>query len=169
MTDITEQQGAALIDGPIPGESLTQDPQNPQPWETPPEYTNLEDFIDDLFLNITSEDNLDGVLDPMRQGIPIEDVAQLLLFQAFASGKITTDLMMSAIEPTVYMLIGLATFAKIEDPVLYPEDDMSVDEEDEITALEQAARDDEDVDLDKLPVPEGISQSLVDKLKGGNI
>jgi hypothetical protein len=168
LQEFTEEQGAALIDGPIPGESLTQDPKNPQPWETPPEYTALEDFVDDLFLNITSEDNLDGVLDPMRQGIPIEDIAQLLLFQAMASGKVSTDLMMSAIEPTVYMLIGLATFAEIEDPVLYPEDTMLVDEEDEITALEKASKG-EDVKLEELPVPEGVSQSLVDKLKGGDI
>jgi hypothetical protein len=159
---------AMMIDGPIAGEGLTQDPENPQPWETAPEYSNLEEFIDDMFLNITQEDNLDGILDPMRKGTPIDDIAQLLLFQAFSSGKISTDLMMSSIEPTVYMLIGLATFAEIEDPVLYPEDDMLGDDEDEISALEQAGKG-QDVSLDKLPVPPGVSKSLVDKLKEGDI
>lgn len=159
---------ALLMDGPIAGESLTQDPENPQAWETPPEYSQLEDFIDDLFLNVTQEDNIDGVLDPMRKGIPIDDIAQLLLFQAFSSGKISTDLMMSAIEPTVYMLVGLATFAEVEDPVLYPEDDMLGDDEAEISALEQAGRG-EDVALEELPVPKGVSKSLIDKLKEGDI
>lgn len=159
---------AMMLDGPIAGEGLTQDPENPQPWETAPEYSNLEDFIDDLFLNITGEDNIDGILDPMRKGIPIDDIAQLLLFQAFSSGKVSTDLMMTAIEPTIYMLVGLATFAEIEDPVLYPEDDMLGNGESEISALEQAAKG-EDVSLEELPVPKGVSKSLVDKLKEGDI
>lgn len=170
MEDFTEAEGASLLDGPIPGEGLTSDPQNPKPWEKAPEYTELEVFIDDLFLNITSEDNLDGVLDPLRKGVPIEDAAQLLLFQAFSTGKISTDLMMSAIEPTVYLLIGLASFAEIEDPVLYPEDDMMIDEDAEIKALEEAgSAEPEEVSIDTMPVPEGVSQSLVSKLKQGDI
>lgn len=170
MADFNEADGAAMIDGPIPGESLTQDPGNPQPWETPPEYTELETFVDDLFLNVTHEDNKDGVLDAMRKGTPIEDVAQLLLFQAIASGKITTDLMLAAVEPTIYMLMGLATFAEIDNPVLYPEDSMTEDDEDEISALEKAAKGDEgDLELSDLPVPQGVSNSLVDKLKQGEV
>ncbi len=168
MSDFTDAQGAQMLDGPIPGESLTQDPENPQPWETPPEYTNLQPFIDDLFMNVTQEDNIDGVLDPMRKGVPLEDIAHMLLFQAMASGKINTDLMLSAIEPTVYMMTGLATFAEVEDPVLYPEDDMITDEEDEISALEKAAEGGE-VSIDTLPVPKGVSKSLVQKLKEGDI
>jgi hypothetical protein len=168
MANYLEEQGAALMDGPIPGESLTADPENPNPWETAPEYSDVETFIDDLFLNSTSKENIDGVLDPIRKGIPVEDVAQLLLFQAMASGKITTDLVLTAVEPTIYMLIGIATFAEVRDIVLYPEDDMDIDEEDEIAALEASANG-EDVDLESLPIPDGISNSLVAKLKDGSI
>lgn len=144
-----------LMQGPIAGEGLTQDPENPAPWETAPEYTKIEDFMDDLFLNLTQEDNIDGVLDALRKEIPAEDVAQMLLFQAMSSGKITPDLVLGGLEPTIYMLIGLGEYAGI-DVVLYPEDDM-IDSD----GFE------EDAKFEEIPTPKGISKSLVDKIKEG--
>ena len=155
-----------MLDGPIPGESLTQDPAAPQDYETPPTYTSLEPFMDDMFLNLTDDDNIDGVLDAVRKKVPVEDVAQMLLFQAQASGKITTDLMLSAVEPTIYRVIGIATYAEVENPVLYPEDPMQDDPEDEIAMLDKEG---EEVTLENVPVPKGLSKSLVAKIKDGDI
>ena len=169
MEEFNEKESAQLMDAPIPGVGLTTDPENPRDWETPPDYNNLEDFVDDLFMNITREDNIDGVLDPIRKKIPIEDVAQVLLFQAMAKGKISTDLLLGAVEPTIYMLIGLSEYAGIRNPVLYPEDEMLYDAEDEITELEEATKGDKEVKLEKLPVPKGVSRSLAEKIKAGEI
>lgn len=163
-----EEDMGKYMQGPIPGESLTQDPETPQPYETAPEYNTPEDFIDDLFMEVTQGEAMDGILDPIRQGIAIEDVAQMLLFQAMSSGKINTDVMLGSIEPTIYMLIGLAEYAGIEDPQLYPEDPMIEDDDDVISALE-AAVGEGSKDLKNLPVPKGISKSLVDKMKEGDI
>lgn len=160
MFDMTEEERTSLLDGAIPGESLTQDPENPQPYETAPDYVNLEDFIDDLFMNVTKEENMDGILDALRKEVPVEDVAQMLLFNAFSSGKINVDLQMLAIEPTIYMLLGLSEYAGIA-PVLYPEDDMIDDQEDEIEQLKG--------DFENIPAPEGVSQTLLGKLKEGDI
>lgn len=163
MEDIMSAEDQAMMfQGPIPGSSLTSDPENPQPYETAPEYTALEDFIDGLADRITRPDNLDGILDPIRKGVALEDVTQLLLFKAMSSGKITVDLMLMAIEPTLYLLIGLSEYAGIEDPVLYPEDDMLDDEQTEIDLLNQAAG---GKGIEELPVPEGVSSTLLDKIK----
>lgn len=162
---MSEQDQARMFDAPVPGESLTQDPDNPQPYETAPEYTAVEDFMDDLINNITDEDNIDGVLDPIRKGIPIEDVTQMLLTKAMHSGKINTDLMLTAVEPTLYLLMGLSEYAGIEDPVLYPEDDMLDDEEDEMRALEEAGGSDTK-SFEEIPRPKGVSKSLLKKLEG---
>ena len=167
MEEINPKDAAALLDAPIPGEGLTTDPENPRSWETPPDYVNVEDFIDDLFMNITDSENRDGILDPIRKGVAIEDVAQMLLFQSMAKGKITTDLVLGAIEPTIYMLIGLAEYAGVPNPVLYPEDDMLYDEEDEISELEQASKG--QVKLKDMPVPKGVSKSLAEKIKSGEV
>jgi hypothetical protein len=161
--EFTEQESGTLIDAPIPGESLTSDPEQPKAWETPPEYTRVEEFIDDMFDNITKEENISGILDPIRKGIAIEDVAQMLLFGAFQSGKITTDLMLGSIEPTIYMLIGLAEFAGIPDPQLYPEDDMLDDDDDVISILEKEAS--SGVDFKQMTTPQGTPRGLVDKIK----
>lgn len=165
---ISDKDMAVALDGPVPGQSLTQSPENPQSWETAPEYPDLEEFVDELFLNVTKEDNIDGVLDPLRKGIPVEDVAQLVLFQAMASGKISTDLVVLAVEPVIYMLIGLGTVAEIDDMVLYPEDDMMTSEEDEINAMNEELKG-SDVSLENLETPKGMSKSLINKLKDGDI
>lgn len=60
-------------------------------------------------------------------GLPVEHVTEKYLTQCFQDGDITPDMLLLCIEPTIYMLIALATYAHI-DPVLYPEDPM-MDEE----------------------------------------
>ena len=145
-----------MLQAAIPGESLTTDPENPQPYETAPEYTAVEDFIDDLFDKVTDEDMIDSVLDPLRKQIPVEDVAQMILFQAMATGKITPDLVLGSIEPTIYMLLGLAHYADI-DPVIYPEESMGLGEGEDA--------EESDVDFESMSTPKGISNSLIDKIK----
>ncbi len=160
-----------MFDAPIPGESLTSDPENPAPYETAPEYTDVKSFIDDMFMNLTSEDNLDGILDPLRKGIPVEDVAQVILFTAFSQGKITTDLQLLAIEPTIYLLIGIAQMAGVEGLVLYPEESFDLDEDEEVELLnqdgERIGEGDKAPDIKDIKAPKGISKSLIDKLTQG--
>lgn len=118
---------AMLMTAPIPGQSLTQSPESRLPYETPPKFTDLQDFIDETFLRLTDEDALPDLLDSLRMGLPVEHVAEKYLEKTFQDGEITPDMVLLSIEPVIYMLISLATFAEI-DPVLYPEDPM-IDEE----------------------------------------
>jgi hypothetical protein len=118
---------AMMMATPIPGQSLTQNPESRLPFETPPKFTDVQEFIDETFLRFTNEDGLPDLLDSMRTGMPVEHVAEKYLQRSFKDGDITPDLLLLAIEPTIYMLISLATFADI-DPVLYPEDEMGDEE-----------------------------------------
>ena len=126
-TEAMKKAEGMLMTASIPGQSLTQDPDSKLPYETPPEFTDVQEFIDETFLRFTDEDALPDLLDSLRMGLPVEHVAEKYLEQCFQKGEITPDLLMLCIEPTIYMLISLATYAEI-DPVLYPEDPM-VDEE----------------------------------------
>jgi len=81
LNESPETKGAGNLDAmmsdvPIPGQSLTQDPDNRQPYETPPEFTNLEDFMEELFTELTGEDQLPKVLNAMRKEIPVEEVSE---------------------------------------------------------------------------------------------
>lgn len=118
---------AMMMANPIPGQSLTQSPDSRLPYETPPKFTDIQEFIDETFLRFTNEDGLPDLLDAMRMGLPVEHIAEKYLTKTFKDGEITPDMLLLAIEPTIYMLISLATYAEI-DPVLYPEDPM-MDEE----------------------------------------
>tara|TARA_R110002096_G_scaffold429565_1_gene642554 strand:+ start:162 stop:767 length:606 start_codon:yes stop_codon:yes gene_type:complete len=118
----------------IPGQSLTQDPENPQGYETPPEFTDVQDFIEESFLQLTEPSSLSPLLQAMRGNIPVEHLAEKFLMKAMQAGKITPDLLMLSIEPIIYTMISLATYAKIE-PVLYPEDNMIDSEEKDKTDL----------------------------------
>lgn len=166
----TPEQLKNMFDAPIPGSSLTSSPESPQAFEKPPEYTDLKDFIDDMFMNLTDEENMDGILDSMRKGIPVEDIAQLLLFNAFATGKITPDLQLLAIEPTIYLLLGVAEIGGVHDVVLYPEESMGLGEEEEIELLNQDGKrleQSKPPKLNEIQPPEGISKSLINKLSQG--
>lgn len=120
-----------MMTAPIPGQSLTQSPDSRLPYEQPPKFTKLQDFIDETFVRFTDPEGMPDLLDSMRFGLPVEHVAEKYLMQAFKDGDITPDMLLLAIEPTIYMLISLATYANI-DPVLYPEDPMT-DESDNTT------------------------------------
>jgi hypothetical protein len=126
----TEQMKDAesmMMSASIPGQSLTQNPESRLPYETPPKFSDIQEFIDETFLRFTSEEGLPDLLDAMRMGLPVEHVAEKYLKKTFKDGDITPDMLLLAIEPTIYMLISLATFAEI-DPVLYPEDPMGDEE-----------------------------------------
>lgn len=114
---------AMMMAQPIPGQSLTQDPNSRLPFEGPPKFAELQDFIDETFLRFTDEEALPDLLDTMRSGIPLEVITEKYLKRSFTQGEITPDLILLAIEPTIYMLISIATLAEV-DPVLYPEDPM---------------------------------------------
>ena len=126
-TDQLQQTEEMMMSSSIPGQSLTQSPDSRLPYETPPEFTDVQEFIDETFLRFTNEDGLPDLLEAMRSGLPVEHIAEKYLKKAFKDGDITPDLLLLVIEPTIYMLISLATYAEI-DPVLYPEDPM-MDEE----------------------------------------
>lgn len=166
------------MDGPIPGESLTADPEMKAPFEKAPEHTNQRAAIDDIFMRITDPAKIDQSLDLMRDGVPLESLAQVLLFEGFRQGKFNPDMMLMLIEPTIYMLAFVANTAGI-DAELYPEgkeDPDFISEEEESSFLQGALEDEEPVtegeSIDQIKVgavtlkrPESISPGLLDQLK----
>lgn len=121
--------GADMFDAPIPGASLTNPKESPQPYETAPELNSPEEVVQNIWDRIRdNEDILDGILDNMRDGIPLEDIAQVLLFEGFSQGKMNPDIVLNSIESTIYLLAFLANYAEIP-AVIYPEEDFDNDAE----------------------------------------
>jgi hypothetical protein len=115
----------------VPGQSLTQDPENKANYETPPQFTDIQDYVDEAFLDISDPETLPQLLDALRHEAPLEYLVEAYLQKDVQNGLITPDLMMLAIEPIIYILITMATYAGI-DPNFAEDDDF--DEDDEVNS-----------------------------------
>jgi len=103
---------------PIPGSSLTADPDNPAPNERPPEYTNLHKASEWIFGQLIKEKNYEQLIQVLLEDMPVMDVTQVLLFRGYMEGKWDGNLMMLLVEPTAYIVLALAERAGV-DPVIF--------------------------------------------------
>ena len=118
------QETMALVDPfnkPVPGQSLTNDPDNPYPWESPPEFVNVNTAIDSIVMNMLSdEEKLANIIEVLASGeIPIAGIAQIILEDGFRKGKYNPDLMLLLAEPLMVILMALAERAGIRDYEIY--------------------------------------------------
>ena len=122
------------MDRPLPGSSLTNDPDQPFPFEKAPEYTSVHEASEYIFGLIIEEENYVPLMQAIADDYPLMDAAQSILFAGFSEGKWTPDLMLMLAEPTAYMLMALAERADI-DFVVYREEDEDDDEEEELFGI----------------------------------
>ena len=115
---------------PIPGQSLTTDPDNPAPYEKPPRFTSVHEASEFLFEKLIEEETYMQVMELLIDDMPIMDITQTLLFQGFTEGQWSPDLMLMLVEPVAYMLLALAERAQIE-PIIY-----RAEEEDEVDEMD---------------------------------
>lgn len=163
MTAVTPEQylaSEAKMDRPIPGMSLTNDPNNPAPYEQPPKFTNVHEANNYLWEFITSEQAYGNLMNALSQGVPVMKIVEVVLFNEFQKGSFNPDLMLMLAEPLAYMLIALAERLDIDVEIdLEAEEDendiFGVEvQEGKLEKLKQAA-------ADMGMVPEGV---ITDKM-----
>ena len=99
---------------PIPGQSLTNSPDQPYRWEQPPEFTNPREAMLGVFEALTVPETTGNILVSLIKGVGVIDVASITLYSGFLEGKWNPDLMVMLMEPTMYMIMALAEKAEIE-------------------------------------------------------
>ena len=120
---------------PIPGQSLTANPDEPRPFERPPDFTKFKEALDYTAAELLLEENYTPMVLAMADGIPVTDLAMQIGYVGFREGKWNPDLMMMLMEPLMYLLMALAEKADIE----YRIDDED-DEDDEDSILEDRVK-----------------------------
>ena len=108
---ISEQQieeFASRTDRPIPGQSLTTDPDNPAAYERPPLITTKEEGVDYLVSIILADETYSVIMEALADGVPVMDLVQGILVNAFEEGVFNPDLMLLLAEPLAYLLLGLS-------------------------------------------------------------
>jgi len=99
---------------PIPGQSLTNSPEEPYNWEKPSEYTNPREAMIYVFESLTVPETTTNILLSLSNGVGVIDIASITLYSGFLEGKWNPDLMALLMEPTMYMIMALAEKANID-------------------------------------------------------
>jgi len=125
---------------PIPGESLTNSPDTPYPWEQATQFTELEPAIDALFIELTEPEAYHSIINLVDSKVPLGDIAQIVLTDGFQKGMWNPDLLMLLIEPTMYMIMALAEKAGIMDAIVYQGEDEEEEDEynEQLSSIEKA-------------------------------
>jgi len=130
LINIDEMGGRTPFERPIPGQSLTNSPDSKSPWEQPPIYTDLKTAILSIVADSYEKETYRNIVLSIADGIPIGDMASMILIHGFQEGKWNPDLMMLLIEPTIYILASMAEQCGV-DYLLYRGDTFESYEEDE--------------------------------------
>ena len=164
---IAKEAEPFLFEGPTAGQSLTNDPSNPYPWEKAPEMTSVKMATEKIFFDLLKEDNLTTVASLMSQKTPVVDVANLLLTAGFQKGKWNPDMMLSLLEPTMYMLMAIAEKAGI-DPVLTRDDADVIIEDDEDESLKDLENSRQQV-RNVIPEGKGLKDVQIQKINPASV
>jgi hypothetical protein len=115
-----------FFSAPIPGQSLTNDPETPYPWETAPEFTTVDSammYFADILLDVETYAEMMSLI---KQGQTIDALAQMILYTSFTEGKINPDLMLLCYEPLLFLLMAMAEKVNIEYDL--DDEDVELDE-----------------------------------------
>tara|TARA_X000001036_G_scaffold385125_1_gene379479 strand:+ start:269 stop:835 length:567 start_codon:yes stop_codon:yes gene_type:complete len=160
-----EEVGVNPFNAPIPGESLTASPETPKSWERPPETTDQDDAMMAVYMALTQQTTLRQLVKIIDDGVPLDEIAQVVLYKGYTEGKYNPDMMLNLAEPTIYLLIAIADYADIKDYVLYSEEEDDPDTEITGDDVEPVNMDD-DEEENKKPVvkPDSLSKSLLSRV-----
>ena len=86
---ISDQDAQALMNyrGSIPGQSLTNSPDNSYPWENPPRFTNRREAEIFILEELTEKETFIALTDMIAEGITIEDIARTYLLSGYSRGS----------------------------------------------------------------------------------
>ncbi len=143
---------------PIPGQSLTSNPDEPRPFEGPPDFTNFKEALDYVAAELLLEENFMPMVLAMGDGVPVTDLAMQIGYVGFREGKWNPDLMMMLMEPLMYLLMALAEKAGIK----YRIDDED-DDDDEDTTSDQSNQFEQlkKVTKEKFPTKSSVSKTAL--------
>ena len=164
-----DEVGVNPFNAPIPGESLTASPENAKAWERPPEYTEQDEAMMAVYMVLTEQATLRGLIEIISDGVALDEIAQVILYKGYTEGKYTPDMMLMLAEPTIYLLIAIADYAEIKDYVLYNEEDGDPDTEipdDDITPVDMDGDGIPDEPKAKVePRKDSVSSSLLSRIE----
>jgi hypothetical protein len=100
--------------GPVSGQSLTNDPEQPRPWEKPPTFSNPREALMNISKLILQPEAIKGTIGALVNGAAVADVATAILYASFTEGDISPDTMLLLMEPVMYLIMSIGEEANIK-------------------------------------------------------
>jgi len=163
-----DEVGVNPFNAPIPGESLTASPDTPKAWEQPPRYTEQDEAMMAVYMELTETSTLKKLIGIINDGVPLDEIAQVILYKGYTEGQFTPDMMLMLAEPTIYLLISIADYAEIKDYVLYSGEDTDEDTqipEDDTTPIDMDETEVKQERKIKEPTAEVLGSGLLSRVK----
>ena len=142
----------------IPGQSLTNDPENPMPFEKPPQYTDRTEVLENYFEMLTEKETYLNIMGSLEEGVTVMEIVQVLIFQGFKDGLFNPDMMLMVAEPLAYMIAALAERADV-DFIIMDDDDDDDDSSEELPVLNKKLK-----TIEKPQMDDDFPQELATKI-----
>ena len=79
---------------PVPGQSLTNPPEQKYPRESPPEFTNVTEAQLYLLAELTEKERFVALTNALADQVPVDIITRTILFEGFSRGKWSADLLL---------------------------------------------------------------------------
>ena len=100
------------FDGPIAGQSLTDEPGN-YPWEHPPQYTDVDEILDKMYDTLTKPTIARQLISMLDAGVPVEAIVRVITFGGFMEWKFNPDVGFTIIEPLMNLVSAIGIRAGV--------------------------------------------------------
>ena len=102
-----------LMDGPIPGQSLTTE-IGARPWQQPAKFSTVEDTLEHYATKITDPKINDSLLDALEMGTPVASIAEIVVQSGAMEGIHTIDVSILVLPVIMELIAYVADEAEIE-------------------------------------------------------
>jgi len=124
------------FNGPVPGQSLTNSPDQTYPWENPPKFTNVTEAQLHLLAMLTKKESFVSLTNALADRVPVDIITRTLLFDGFSKGKWSVDLLLLLIEPLAIIIMALGERVGID--YILEDGDQDEPEEDNVAGQKKA-------------------------------
>jgi len=107
------EQEQPLLDGPIPGMSMTHE-IGARAWQQPAQFTTVEEALDYYIPRLESEEVTSSLLDVLEMGIPVTTVANTMQLSGVMEGKHSVDVGMLILPVLVELIMMIGDSAGIK-------------------------------------------------------
>ena len=170
LTQAQQEQNKVVrnFGAPIAGQSLTNSPENPAPFEQAPQNVGLHQTLEKIWAHLVKPEFYIASMELLNDQVPVMTLTELYLMNGFQEGQWNPDLMLMLVEPTAYMFIALAERINIDYVVYEDEEEDSEEGEENLFGLKVKEEQFETLvdNLKNMKTPEGaLTESIEQNLK----